>query len=895
MLNQYFNILTKEQRSLDWHKIRQNLITATDVPSILECSPFKTKRELLIQKCSPIEDFNYINNKIFNSKAIEWGVKYEPIAKQIYQNLYNCVVDDLGLVGHKNIEWLGASPDGIIYTENKLVELKCLYNRGLSNDVPIHYWIQTQIQMECCNISQCDLFQCKFIEYENEEQYNEDMISKKGIVVFNDKTYYWKLIDYKCITINRDSNWFTNSFPNLLNFRNDISYYKNNLTQLTKSSRKRKIDDNPPNSNKRLCNPYNLRNVRSRVPNQTYLKHNINEWVSATEVRNYILKEPLIDYLNKFGFNKGHVPDIKHEIDFNEFVCNQGINFENAVVEYLFNNYPKYIVKIASQYEGYSITKFEETFNEMVKGTPMIYQAVLHDKILNTYGIADLLIRSDYINYIFPESIPSEIENIKAPNLGTNYHYYVIDIKFSTLTLDKNNEYLLNSGLFPCYKAQICVYNMALGHIQGITPGYGFILGRKHKRMVNKVYEINNNCLNKLGKIDFNDKDKEIINQVSSAVKWIKTLKKYGKDWKLPNYICNILPSHVNNGNDSSFQGLEVLPQIGLPKELLPNMVNKYDHPWHSFKIDFANTLGDITSLWSCGYKNRQLAFNKGIYSWRNPLCNSQILGFKGKRATIIDGILKVNRDNNIKIYYQDIKPLTDFISYKDANSLKLPENHPRDKLEFFVDFETVNDLDDDFKEIPYTNGNERVFMIGLGWISPESNSWRYKSFVVDNLDKNSEKENFEHWLRYMKYIKNFSIGKDKPFPRIYHWGDAEQVWYKKAFNRLELPKEFSNLEWTDLLKNIKENPIFVKGALNFGLKSYARALYNNGLIKSNWEDNNMDGIGAMVSAWKSQTRARNLDISFKQMPIIKEISRYNEIDCKVLVEIVKFIRRLKK
>jgi len=29
-------------------------------------------------------------------------------------------------------------------------------------------------------------------------------------------------------------------------------------------------------------------------------------------------------------------------------------------------------------------------------------------------------------------------------------------------------------------------------------------------------------------------------------------------------------------------------------------------------------------------------------------------------------------------------------------------------------------------------------------------------------------------------------------------------------------------------------------------------------------------------------------------MPIIREITRYNEVDCKVMMEIVKFIRKLK-
>ena len=36
-----------------------------------------------------------------------------------------------------------------------------------------------------------------------------------------------------------------------------------------------------------------------------------------------------------------------------------------------------------------------------------------------------------------------------------------------------------------------------------------------------------------------------------------------------------------------------------------------------------------------------------------------------------------------------------------------------KDKVEFYVDFETVNDLNDNFKKLPYTNFGTCIFMIG--------------------------------------------------------------------------------------------------------------------------------------------------------------------------------------
>ena len=319
-------------------------------------------------------------------------------------------------------------------------------------------------------------------------------------------------------------------------------------------------------------------------------------------------------------------------------------------------------------------------------------------------------------------------------------------------------------------------------------------------------------------------------------------------------------------------------------------MTNKYDRPWHFFKQTYSDKIGDITSLWNCGVKERDIAFSKGIFSWKDARFNSKLIGFNGIKGEILDGILKVNQDPHAKIYTPNIKPLIDFLNYKDY-----PVEHAKNKLEFFVDFETVNDLDDNFDKMPYSNGYDRVFMIGLGWISPESNEWKYKSFIVDSLDEESEKENFIHWLKYMRYIKNFTIGKEHQNPRVYHWGHAEQTWFKKSFNRLGLPEVYKNIEWVDLLKNVKKNPIFVKNSLNFGLKGFSRALHKHGFIKTDWEDNQMDGVGAMVSAWKANEKAKMNEISFKQMPIIREITRYNEVDCKVMMEIIKFIRKLKR
>ena len=129
--------------------------------------------------------------------AINWGIKYEPIAVKIYEKLKKTKVNEIGLIEHPKIKWLGASPDGILNC-GKLLEIKCVWKRRLKEkDVEPYIWIQIQIQLECCDLDVCDLFECKFIEYKTKRDYMNDKdsgIEHRGY----DGGKYWKLDKYVC-------------------------------------------------------------------------------------------------------------------------------------------------------------------------------------------------------------------------------------------------------------------------------------------------------------------------------------------------------------------------------------------------------------------------------------------------------------------------------------------------------------------------------------------------------------------------------------------------------------------------------------------------------------------------------------------------------------------------
>ena len=85
--------------------------------------------------------------------------------------------------------------------------------------------------------------------------------------------------------------------------------------------------------------------------------------------------------------------------------------------------------------------------------------------------------------------------------------------------------------------------------------------------------------------------------------------------------------------------------------------------------------------------------------------------------------------------------------------------------------------------------------------------------------------------------------------------------------------------------------PITVRGAFDFKLKSLARAMHNAGLIETTWGDGPVDGLGAMVGAWWCDGEAARTGGSMRDFELMQEIERYNEVDCRVMAEIVGWLR----
>jgi putative phage-type endonuclease len=170
------NVPMITQRTPEWYKTRENLITASDfkhaIGGLDREMTASGSRQLYKKKCGYEEDtFNY-----GACPPLVHGVKYEPAACKIYEDLTMLKVHEFGLIPHPKISFIGASPDGIT-EDGIMLEIKSPYSRNIRRcqGIPEDYYLQIQGQLEVCDLEECDYLECEFIAYEDFDAYKRDV------------------------------------------------------------------------------------------------------------------------------------------------------------------------------------------------------------------------------------------------------------------------------------------------------------------------------------------------------------------------------------------------------------------------------------------------------------------------------------------------------------------------------------------------------------------------------------------------------------------------------------------------------------------------------------------------------------------------------------------------
>lgn len=604
-------------------------------------------------------------------------------------------------------------------------------------------------------------------------------------------------------------------------------------------------------------------------------------WVSGTMIKNYMMNDPIIDWLENYWvgleYNQSNKPkqmvkttqppSIKSRTEYLEkemgkmnILLTSGIKFENAVFAELTNRFGSNCVKVVDTHDEINEQNYKKTLNLMKRHVPIIMQAVLLNPENKTRGLADLLVRSDYLNKICNKpQIEEEQVNIPAPLINSKYHYQVIDIKWTMLHLCSDGKLLRNDGRIPAYKGQLAIYSSILGKMQGYYPPTAWLLGHSWKYEIGSDKCYGFSCFDRLGCINYKNFDANIINKTAQAIEWVRKVKTIGNSW-------SVLPASV--------------------PELHPNMSNTNDAPWAGIKKRIAIKSQEITQLWHVGFKHRAKAHEKNILTWSDPLCSSENLGINGKKSGILNSIIKVNKDKKAKLLPNIIE-----------NNLMGWQNESG--LDFYIDFETVNGC---FMGNTMDLNNSKtspnmIFMIGIGYI--ENSKWAFKEFTAQELNLQNEQVLIDLMVNFINkqidsYRRTNRINPSrKLIPRFFHWANAEVTSLSQANqrNKFKWTQWIKQTIWIDLCKVFQAEPIVVKGAFSFKLKDIAKNMYTHRMIKTTWSDEISDGLNAMIDAIRYYGEKKSTNNPGKYSDVIQSIKSYNEVDCKVMWEILDYLR----
>lgn len=545
-------------------------------------------------------------------------------------------------------------------------------------------------------------------------------------------------------------------------------------------------------------------------------------WISPTKIRNALTSDHLIDYISLcHEHDKIKVGPTRDEFLF--FLFEQGDAFEEAVIKYIEKN----IHPVINLYGDFRKTN-KHVKQLMEHGVPFISSVPLKNQYTAVRGVADLLVRSDFINLIVPGTYTEEQMYIQAPKLKTKtpYHYVVIEIKFSTIYIYNNNDARSSNNLM--YLAQAYLYSKALSYIQGyMAPTY--ILGKKYSLNVKGGKPIYiNNSLKHLAKVNITD---DLIKTTNKAIHWVRKVNKEWSNWRKLDNINKI----------KSYQ-----------EYMHPNMCvvgNLYKE-----KVKLAKEMHELTLITSVGINERNTAFSNGVTAWNDKRCCAEIMGITNPiRSNIINSIISVNRDED-KI----VLPVEKIII----------ENKTKNNV--YIDFEIIQDLFGNFDSFPVNNNTQLIFMIGALFNDT------YTSFIVNDLTLDEEGRIMTLFIDYLNSLPDDTT--------VWYW-HAENNFWNSALSRHTKIKSSNKIIWRDLLPILKSKGFAVKGCFTYSLKDITKALVKNNLITDYIIDTDCkDGITASLMAWRYYNGKKETD------SVIRDIEKYNFHDCLGIEKIYKFI-----
>lgn len=276
-----------EQRTPEWYAQMTTILSASEFGTLF-ASP-RTRAKMVVSKTEPyVARNNPLAVRSDSMSAFDWGIRFEPVVKQIYEHKYGVEIRELGRLHHPIDSRCTASPDGLIYSCNnpefnnkkgRLIEIKCPVTREIDGSIPKDYYTQMQMQLQVTGLKKCDYVEAQFASQYNFNPIKEGPGLYNGLIALvqykepqgenGEQEYYymygpvndydwkpevkegeqivemipWRLIQWAEQVVQRNDDWWENVQPAINNFWDDVEKAKRGEFVVPESTRPKKIKE----------------------------------------------------------------------------------------------------------------------------------------------------------------------------------------------------------------------------------------------------------------------------------------------------------------------------------------------------------------------------------------------------------------------------------------------------------------------------------------------------------------------------------------------------------------------------------------------------------------------------------------------------------------------------
>ena len=166
-LDELVNRKQTEQRTEEWYRQMTEMISASELGQLFAAP--RQRAKLVVSKTIPYVSRNSLL-AVYSDQmsAFDWGIRFEPVVKQIYIEKYHTTLKELGRLRHLTHPMCTASPDGLVYhcpsgqRTGRLIEIKCPVTREIDGTIPKDYYTQMQMQLHVTGLKYCDYVEAEF-------------------------------------------------------------------------------------------------------------------------------------------------------------------------------------------------------------------------------------------------------------------------------------------------------------------------------------------------------------------------------------------------------------------------------------------------------------------------------------------------------------------------------------------------------------------------------------------------------------------------------------------------------------------------------------------------------------------------------------------------------------